>query len=241
MRRRLQRAGLLTSGAGIGYGVLTIISWWLLGQDREAIAEAEDPFAYYVDGGFGGTAVAGLYLLPFAAILFLWFIVALRGWIRSSGHRRNILVSDLQLVSGVAFTAVFLVGSGAVATSVVASASESDVAYESLRALAAFGHTLMNVMGVRMAGILVLATSTLGLTTGVLPRWFNLLGYAFGVILMVSPIVEPSFTLAFPIWVIVLSVMLLYHVANVPDDQLPGFAARYMDKADETQVPGITD
>ena len=98
----------------------------------------------------------------------------------------------------------------------------------------------MNVMGVRMAGIFVLATSTLGMTTGVLPRWFNLLGYAFGVLLMVSPIVEPSFTLAFAIWVIVLSVMLLYHLANVPDDQIPGFAKRYLDEADDTRAPGIT-
>ena len=139
MRRRLRRAALLTSGAGIGFGALAIISWWLLGQDRDAVAAADDPFAYYAGAGASGTAVAGLYLLPFAAILFLWFIVALRGWIRSSGHRRNMLVSDLQLVSGVAFTAVFLVGSAAVATSVVASASEGEVAYGSLRALTAFG------------------------------------------------------------------------------------------------------
>lgn len=151
------------------------------------------------------------------------------------------LVSDLQLVSGVAFTAIFLVGNGALATSVVASASQNEVAYESLRALAAFGNTLMNVMGVRMAGIFVLATSTLGLTTGVLPRWFSLLGYAFGAVLMVSPILEPSFTLAFPTWVVVLSLMLLSHLANVPDDQLPGFAGRYMDEAEETQAPVIAD
>lgn len=231
MRLRLRRAALLTSGAGIGFGVLTIIAWWLLRQDREAIAAAADPSAY-VESGASGSVVAGLYLLPFAAILFLWFIVALRGWIRSSGHRRNMLISDLQLVSGLAFTAVFLVGSGAVATSVVVSAAEGDVTSGSLRALAAFGDTLMNVMGVRMASIFVLATSTLGLTTGVLPRWFNLIGYVFGGLLMLSPVVESSFSLAFPIWVIVLSVMLLFHVANVPDDEIPGFAARYLDEPD---------
>ena len=95
-------------------------------------------------------------------------------------------------------------------------------------------------MGVRMAGIFVIATSTLGMTTGVLPRWFNLIGYVFGGLLMVSPIVEPSFSLAFPIWVVVLSVMLLYHLARVPDDQIPGFAARYMDEEDKTQAPVIT-
>ena len=239
MRHELRRAALLTSGAGIGFGVLSVISWWLLGKDRDAVMAVEDPWSYYADVGVGGTAVAGLYLLPFAAILFLWFIVALRGWIRGSGRRRNMLISDLQLVSGVAFTAVFLVGSGAIATSIIVSASSgSEVTFGSLRSLTAFGTTLMSVMGVRMAGIFVIATSTVGMTTGVLPRWFNILGYVFGGLLMISPVVEASFMLAFPIWVTALSVMLLYHLANVPDDQLPGFAARYVDADDDEEGLG---
>ncbi len=232
LRRRLRRAALLTSGAGIGFGLLTILSWWLLSGDREAIAAAEDPMALYVGDELTGMAVAGLYLLPFAAILFLWFIVALRGWIRRSGERRNMLISDLQLVSGVAFTCVFLVGSGAVATAMAASTAGAEISYDSLRTLDAFGSTLVLVMGVRMAGIFVLSTSTLGLTTGVLPRWFNLLGYVFGGLLLLSPMVEANFTLAFPLWVLVLSVMLLYHLANVPDDELPGFVGREADDED---------
>lgn len=237
IRQRLRRAAFMTSGAGIGFGVLAIISAWLLASDREAIAAADDPFGYYVASGIGAASVAGLYLLPFAAIGFLWFIVALRGWIRGSGHRRNELISDLQLVSGVAFTAVFLVGSGAIATSVLVEASDdSELTFNSLRALAAFGTSLISVMGVRMAGIFVLATSTLGMTTGVLPRWFNLIGYVFGALLMVSPLVDATFSLAFPIWVIVLSVMLAYHVTNVSDDALPGFASRYqLEDDDQTQ------
>lgn len=241
LRPRLRRAALMTSGAGIGFGVLASISWWLLFRDQQAIADAIDPSAYYADVGLEGTRIAGLYFLPFAAILFLWFIVALRGWIRHSRGRRNMLISDLQLVSGVAFTAVFLVASGALATSMIVSASEGEIAFESLRALAAFGNTLMAVMGVRMAAIFVLATSTLGMSTGVLPRWFNLLGYVFGLVLMLSPIVEPSFALAFPIWVLVLSVMLLVHLANVPDDELPGFAARFRGDADPAEGSSVQD
>ena len=42
--------------------------------------------------------------------------------------------------------------------------------------------------------------------------------------------------LAFPIWVIVLSVMLAYHVTNVSDHALPGFASRYqLEDDDQTQ------
>jgi hypothetical protein len=231
MRRALRRAALLTAGAGILYGVLTIIAWYLMQQGRSGLVDDVDPEAYYAEGGFFGSELAGLYLLPFAAILFLWFIVALRGWIRGTQHRRNMLISDLQLVSGVVFIAIYLVGAGAVASAVVvAQADDGGLSVESLRTLAGFGNTLMIVMGVRVAAIFVMATASLGMTTGVLPRWFNFVSYGFGLVLMLTPIVEPALILAFPVWVIVLSIMLLYHLANVPTDEIPGFAVRYAER-----------
>jgi hypothetical protein len=243
LRRAVRRAAFLTSGAGIGFGVLATISWILLRNDRSALAAAEDPRAYYLDTGITGSTIAGLYLVPFAAICFLWFVVALRGWIRGTRHRRNMLISDLQLVSAVAFTGVFLISGGAVATTIVVTGSKDvAVTIESLRALDAFGNTLMVVMGVRMAATFVLATSSLGMTTGVLPRWFNILGYVFGLLLMLAPIIEPALTLAFPIWVIALALMLLHHVVNLPEDELPGFAARYgADPEAQSPSPAVGD
>jgi len=234
MRRALRRAALLTSGAGILYGVLSIMAWYLMREGRIGLAHSGDPEAYYAEGGLFGSELAALYLLPFAAILFLWFIVALRGWIRGTQHRRNMLISDLQLVSGVVFIAIYLVGAGAVASTVViAQADDGGLSVESLRTLAAFGNTLMIVMGVRVAAIFVMATASLGMTTGVLPRWFNFVSYGFGLVLMLTPIVEATLILAFPVWVIVLSIMLLYHLANVPTDEIPGFAVRYAERKQE--------
>jgi hypothetical protein len=227
-RRALRTAALLTAGAGIAYGVLTIVAWYLMKEDRTALAEAPDASVYYAEAGLSGAKIAGLYLLPFASILFLWFIVALRGWIRGTQQRRNMLISDLQLVSGAVFTAVFLVGAAAIATAVVAGQSDSpELSFNSLQTLAGFGNTLMIVMGVRIGAIFVIATASLGMTTGVLPRWFNFVSYGFGLILMLTPIVEQSLIVAFPTWVIVLSVILLYHLANLPTDEIPGFARRY--------------
>ena len=45
------------------------------------------------------------------------------------------------------------------------------------------------VGGLLLSGIFVLATATLGMTTGVLPRWFNVVSYVFGVVLMLAPMV----------------------------------------------------
>jgi hypothetical protein len=231
-RRALRRAAVLTAGAGIAYGILTIAAWYLMRADREGLEKASDPSAYYASTGLSGSGIAGIYLLPFAAILFLWFIVALRGWIRGTQHRRNMLISDLQLVSGVVFTTIFLVGAAAVATSVVVAGADSEeISIESLTALAGFGNALMNIMGVRMAAIFVIATASLGMTTSVLPRWFNFISYGFGLVLMLTPIVDQALIVAFPIWVIVLSVMLLYHLANLPDDEIPGFAKRRAERS----------
>ena len=242
-QKALRRAALLTSGGGIGFGVLTVIAWYLLMTARENLATIADPQAYYDEGNAFGTEIAALYLLPFAAILFLWFIVALRGWIRGTQQRRNLLISDLQLVSGMVFIAMFLVGAGAVATAaVVAQAAPGELTTEALIALSGFGSTVVTVMGVRIGAIFVIATASLGVTTGVLPRWFNLASYAFGLLLMLTPIVANWLVMAFPIWVIVLSVMLLHHLTSLRPEEIPGYAARYVAQTDdENSAPSASD
>ncbi len=236
MRRALRRAALITAGTGIGFGCFTIAAWFLLGEASRYLEDGADLREVYAAEGVLGAEIASLYLLPFAAISFLWFIVALRGWIRGTQHRRNLLISDVQLVSGTVFIAVFLVGAGALATSViVAQSAPGALEAETLRVLNGFGNTLVLVMGVRIAAIFVFATASLGLTTGVLPRWFNYVSYAFGLVLMLTPIVEQAFIIAFPIWVVAVAILLLVHLMNLDDDELPGFAARY---ADVASVPG---
>jgi hypothetical protein len=48
------------------------------------------------------------YLLPFAAIAFVWFIVALRMWVGSHGRPEQALFSNVQLVSSILFIALLL-------------------------------------------------------------------------------------------------------------------------------------
>ena len=58
IRHALRRAALLTAGAGIVYGVLTIISWFLLQSDRDVLAGDVDPYIYYTETGqLGGAAI----------------------------------------------------------------------------------------------------------------------------------------------------------------------------------------
>jgi hypothetical protein len=57
--------------------------------------------------------LVGLYLMPFAGIAFVWFIVALRMWEEGSSHRRSVLQSNLQLISGIVYVALFFVAAAA--------------------------------------------------------------------------------------------------------------------------------
>lgn len=229
----VRRAALLTAGAGIAYGLLSIAAWFMLRLDRDALFEMDDPYGHYADAEFTWASIATTYLMPIAAILFLWFVVALRGWIRATRQRRNMLISDLQLVSAVVFVALFLIGAAAAATSVIIAESEpASLSADSLQAIVSFGFTLMQIMGVRMAAVFVLATASLGVTTRVLPRWFSLLSYAFGLILMLTPITHAALILAFPVWVIVLSLILLYHIVSLAEDEIPGFSDLDADNAE---------
>ena len=168
--------------------------------------------------------------------------MCIRDRIRGTRKRRNMLISDLQFVSGAVFTAVFLVGAGAIATPlVVLEADIADIGVEDVQLVAGFGNALMDVMGVRIAAIFVLATASLGVTTNVLPRWFSIVSYAFGALLMIAPLVDPPLILAFPTWVIVLSLILLHHVLNLPADQLPGFTIRELEVRAGTEEHGLQD
>jgi hypothetical protein len=229
-RKALRRAALLTAGAGIGFGILSIAAWYLLEMAHDDLASLSEPGASVSGTSVLGAQVASLYLVPFAAILLVWFIVALRGWIRGTQRRRNLLISDVQLVSGTVFTALSLVGAGAIAAAVVvAESSSGEPDSDLLLAISGFGGTIMTVMGVRIGAIFVIATASLGITTGALPRWFSLVSYLFGAILMLTPFVSRTLIVAFPIWVIVMSLMLLNRLRHLDPEELSDLEARYED------------
>jgi hypothetical protein len=55
--------------------------------------------------------------MAFAGIAFVWFIVALRTWISGISRGEDILLSNIQLVSGILFVGLFLAGGSAAAAS----------------------------------------------------------------------------------------------------------------------------
>jgi hypothetical protein len=60
-----------------------------------------------------------------------------------------------------------------------------------------------------MAAVFVLSVSTVGIRTAAFPRWIAYLGYATALVLLVAAGEHKWVQLIFPVWVLLLSVVIL--------------------------------
>ena len=217
--RSLRNAATLTAAVGIAFSVLFSVAFGLtMGIPGPRATDAE-LIAYYQAGGSSVPVAIGLYVMPFAGIAFLWFIVALRMWSAAAVRRQSVLQSNLQLVSGVLFVAMFFIGAAATAVLTVsiqfAGAPPDPVA---ARQFPVFGQTIILFFAMRMAAMFVFTTSAIGRSAGILPRWFALAGFAVGAFLLLTASFVPLIVLVFPAWVLVLSLILLQRARAIPRD-----------------------
>lgn len=81
------------------------------------------------------------------------------------------------------------------------------------RALAVVGYALVFIYGVRVAGMFMITTTSLARAAGQLPRWVALVSYLAAVLLLLSATFHPAIALAFPAWVVLVSLTLLARTA----------------------------
>jgi hypothetical protein len=146
-----------------------------------------------------------LQLVPFAGIAFLWFIGVVRDQL---GDVEDRLFSTVFLGSGLLFLAMLFAGA----------ASSSSVLELSTRPAPnvevwAYGRdstqTLVSVYAMRMAAVFTLSVSTVGLRTRAIPRWVAFVGYAVALVLLVAAGEHRWSQLIFPLWVLLLSLVIL--------------------------------
>jgi hypothetical protein len=89
---------------------------------------------------------------------------------------------------------------------------DPSVAYQSPQ----FGNTLMIVFALRMAAMFVLTSSTIARTSRVVPAWFAWSGYAVAAFLLLSASLQEWLALVFPVWLLVLSIILLQRARRIP-------------------------
>ena len=215
----VRRVARLTAAIGVVFGVLALVSFWLLSRIPRGTASDEEILSFYASDSKRLPIVAGLYVMPFAGLAFIWFVVLLRMWIRADADRRNILQSNIQLVSGILYIAIFFVSAAAMSVfAATAEFTDTTVDPELARQFPNFAYTLLLVFGMRMAAMFVFTSTLLGHKGGLMPRWFVVLGLVFGVFLLLSVSLYPWLAIAFPIWVLMLCGLIFLRARTIPDE-----------------------
>jgi hypothetical protein len=187
--------------AGIIFSVLLIAFFGLL-----RISIPADPLeaGVWLTSSRRTVAVA-LNLVPFAGIAFLWFIGVLRDRLGRMEDRffATIFFGSSLLFLAMLFAAAAVIGALVlVATSMPQGDIINSTTFYFSRATA---YIIMNVYAIKMAGMFMIATSTVTLRTGIAPSWIAYLGFLLAVILLLGSYYISWSFMVLPIWVLLLS------------------------------------
>ena len=205
---RQLRAPWAASVAGLLFAILFTAALLLLRSQPMLDATDAELVRQFATGQDLAGVIGGLYLAPFAGIMFLWFIAVIRDQI---GEREDRFFSTVFLGSGLIFVATLFAAVAAASMPIVGVrylgfARPSTREVELARARS---YTLLFAFGTRAAAVFLLAMSTIGIKSGVFPRWFALAGYVIGVVLLVVVVFWDWAILVLPAWVALVSLYIL--------------------------------
>ena len=200
--RSLRAAGV----AGILFAVLFTASLLLLLGRQPANASVAALAAWIQESE--QRWFIGLQLIPFAGIAFLWFLATIRNRI---GRREDQFLATVFIGSGLLFVAMMFVGGAAAAAPVTLKSLSGTVVDPDAATIGrGIAYALYFVYGIKMAAVFILVSSTIGLRSGALPRWFCLLGYPTALALLLVVFVSEYVVLVFPVWVAITSLILIF-------------------------------
>jgi len=205
---RQLRAPWAASIAGLLFAVLFTAALVLLRSQPMVTAGDVELVRLYSTGQDLPVLIGGLYLAPFAGIMFLWFIAVIRDQL---GEREDRFFATVFFGSGVLFVALMF------AATALASAPSVGVRYLdqapptafTMGLLRALSYTFLFAFATRAAAVFLIATATIGLRSRVFPRWFAWTGYLLGILLLVVVTAWDWVILVLPAWVAVVSLYIL--------------------------------
>ena len=190
--------------AGVLFAVLFGVAIVLI---RSSLPETAQPGARWIDDGHDKIRLASE-LMPFAGICFLWFIGVVRA---NLGRFEDKFFATVTLGSGLLFLAMMFV-SAAVGAGLTESRHYSG-GEMAASGVGVFGQMLLlklsKTYALRMAAVFMMSLATIWLRTGLMPRWLVYASYLAAVTLMIGGDVSMWLTLAFPVWVLIVSVLFL--------------------------------
>jgi hypothetical protein len=179
---------------------------------RLALPEGAEPGSQWLTEGSTNLRVAAT-IVPFAGIAFLWFMGVVRDGL---GRYEDKFFSTVFIGSGLLFLAMMFVAIG-----VGAGLERSHAAVDP--DVATFGQMVLlaitKTYALRMAAVFMISLATIWLKTGLMPRWLVTVTYVVAVGLLLASDISMWLTLAFPIWVLVVSVLLLVRAGVIDLDR----------------------
>lgn len=203
--------------AGIAFAVLYTLSTYLLTRTPLGAASEAEILAYYGDSQQRTLILASMFIMPFAGIAFLYFMVFLRRMANATGFTISRILANVQLAAGTIFIALLFVATAGL-TAVTASVQFADANVDPLfaRQMSFFSTNVILMFGMRMASMFVFTSSSIGRGAGLIPNWFGYIGYAVGVLLLLSATFSAWFALLFPAWVVVACIIILWYSSRSP-------------------------
>lgn len=190
--------------AGVAFALLFGATIILI---RARMPERIDDSSGWLAQDSGGIGIATV-LMPFAGISFLWFIAVVRDGL---GRYEDRFFSSVFLGSGLLFLGMMFVASAAAAALVAYNKTVVDPSAH--REIVEFGNMFVvsasRTYALRMAAVFMISLATIWLKTGLMPRWLVALSYLAAVTLLIVSDVSLWAALAFPVWVLVVSGLLL--------------------------------
>ena len=172
---------------------------------RSSLPEGVQPGSRWIDTGSDKIKLASE-LMPFAGICFLWFIGVVRA---NLGRFEDKFFATVTLGNGLLFLAMMFAAS-AVGVGLVESRHYS---VGGTGEVGIFGQMLLlnlsKTYALRMAAVFMMSLATIWLRTGLMPRWLVVVSYLAALTLIIGGDTTMWLTLAFPVWVLIVSVLFL--------------------------------
>jgi hypothetical protein len=157
-------------------------------------------------------------LMPFAGITFLWFIGVVRD---NLGRYEDRFFSSVLVGSGLLFLAMMFVSTAVAAALVATNAGVTDPAAHV--EVMAFGRMIVvstaKTYAIRMAAVFMMSLATIWHKTGLMPRWLVALSYLVALGLLIAGDVSMWLTLAFPVWVLIVSALILFRAGYIDEQR----------------------
>jgi hypothetical protein len=184
---------------------------------RVKMPEGVGDSAEWLDSQKDGISTATK-LMPFAGITFLWFIGVVRD---NLGRYEDRFFASVLLGSGLLFLAMMFVSTAVAGALVATDTGVTDAAAHV--AVLAFGKMIVvsaaKTYAIRMASVFMISLATIWLKTGLMPRWLVAVSYLVALGLLIAGDVSMWLTLAFPVWVLVVSALILLRAGYIDEQR----------------------